>query len=101
MRAVLQTFTRVDCERVKNKKSSCDLRPDPCAVPHVSILETWGILRFYPVFFYHTRQLLSGIIGWPLWQPKALPNSSKFCTTPFTRNIPGECGSTFADTRCA
>ena len=42
MRAVLQTFTRVDCERVKNKKSSYDLRPDPCAVPHVSIPETWG-----------------------------------------------------------
>jgi hypothetical protein len=39
---------------------------------------------------YHTRQDFSGYIGCPLVQPKALPNSSKFCTDPFTRHLPGE-----------
>src|SRR6201996_6213197 len=44
---------------------------------------------------HHTRQAFSGYIGEPFLQPKAFPNSSKFCTVPFTRNLPGECGSTF------
>jgi hypothetical protein len=39
---------------------------------------------------YHTRHELTGYIGWPFWQPKALPNSSKFCTVPFTLHRPGE-----------
>ena len=33
-------------------------------------------------------------MGCPLVQPKAFPNSSKFCTEPLTRHLPGECGST-------
>ncbi len=47
---------------------------------------------------YHTRQEFSGTMGCPLVQPKALPNSSKFCTVPLTRQRPGECGSVSA--RC-
>jgi hypothetical protein len=43
---------------------------------------------------YHTRQEFTGYMGWPFLQLKALPNSSKFCTEPFTRYWPGECGST-------
>jgi hypothetical protein len=39
---------------------------------------------------YQTRQEFVGYIGWPLVQPNALPNSSKFCTVPFTRQRPGE-----------
>ena len=42
---------------------------------------------------YQTRQVLVGIIGWPTLQLKALPKASKFCTEPFTRHLPGECGS--------
>src|SRR5208283_2212195 len=45
---------------------------------------------------YQTRQELAGYIGWPLVQPKALPNSSKFCTEPLTRQRPGEWGSVSA-----
>ena len=37
-----------------------------------------------------TRQEFVGYIGWPLVHPNALPNSSKFCTVPFTRQRPGE-----------
>jgi hypothetical protein len=48
---------------------------------------------------YQTRQLLTGIIGWPTLQPNALPNSSKFCTVPFTLHSPVLCGSVFACTR--
>ena len=48
---------------------------------------------------YHTRQEFAGYMGWPLVQPKALPNSSKFCTEPLTRQRPGEWGSTSADWR--
>jgi len=39
---------------------------------------------------YQTRQELAGYMGWPLVQAKALPNSSKFCTVPLTRQRPGE-----------
>ena len=39
---------------------------------------------------HQTRQASSGIMGWPLWQPKALPNSSKLRTVPLARNMPGE-----------
>jgi len=39
---------------------------------------------------------LAGYIGCPLVHPKALPNSSKFCTLPFVRQRPGECGSVSA-----
>src|SRR5208283_270648 len=45
---------------------------------------------------YQTRQDVAGYMGWPLVQPKALPNWSKFCTEPFTRQRPGEWGSTSA-----
>ncbi len=48
---------------------------------------------------YQTRQDFAGNIGWPLVQPNALPNSSKFCTEPLTRQRPGECGSVSADWR--
>jgi hypothetical protein len=48
---------------------------------------------------YQTRQELTGYIGCPLEQPKALPNSSKFCTLPLVRQRPGECGSVSADCR--
>lgn len=48
---------------------------------------------------YQTRQLFAGYIGVPCLQPKALPNSSKFCTLPFTRHLPGECGSVVASMR--
>ncbi len=43
-----------------------------------------------PVLFcktdHQTWQAFSGIMGWPVLQPKAWPNSGIFCTTPFTRN---------------
>ena len=39
---------------------------------------------------YHTLQEFAGYMGWPLVQPKALPNSSKFRTVPLTRQRPGE-----------
>ena len=52
-------------------------------------------------FPYQTRQEFAGYIGWPLVQPKALPNWSKFCTVPLTRQRPGEWGSTSADWRAA
>ena len=42
---------------------------------------------------HHTRHAFSLTIGWPALQPKALANSGMFCTTPFTRQRPGECGS--------
>ena len=48
---------------------------------------------------YQTRQELTGYMGWPLVQPKALPNSSKFCTVPSTRQRPGEWGSVSASWR--
>ena len=48
---------------------------------------------------YQTRQEFAGTIGLPLAQPKALPNSSKFCTEPLTRQRPGEWGSVSADWR--
>ena len=48
---------------------------------------------------HQTRQAFSGIIGWPTLQPKALPNSGKFSTVPFTRHWPELCGSVFASTR--
>ena len=38
----------------------------------------------------------AGIIGSPFLQPKALPNSSKFCTVPLTRHSPVECGLVLA-----
>ena len=50
---------------------------------------------------HQVRQTLAGIMGWPTLQPKALPNSSKFCTVPLTRHLPGECGSVLASTRGA
>src|SRR5947209_6273131 len=46
---------------------------------------------------YQTRQGFCGIIGCPTLQPKALPNSGKFCTDPLVRYLPGECGLVFAD----
>ena len=48
---------------------------------------------------YQTRQAFSGIIASPFLQPKAFPNSSKFCTDPLVRHSPGECGSVFTLTR--
>jgi hypothetical protein len=48
---------------------------------------------------YQTRQEFSGYMGWPLLHPKALPNSSKFCTEPLVRHLPGECGSVSANWR--
>jgi hypothetical protein len=47
----------------------------------------------YWLIGYQTRQEFCGYIGCPCLQLKALPNSSKFCTEPFTRHFPGECGS--------
>jgi hypothetical protein len=41
-------------------------------------------------FDYQTRQEFAGTMGWPFVQPNALPNSSKFCTVPLTRQRPGE-----------
>src|SRR5690242_16234153 len=49
--------------------------------------------------FYQTRQAFSLTIGWPAWQPHAFWNSGMFCATPFTRNFPGECGSTLTNMR--
>ena len=48
---------------------------------------------------YQIRQHFSGYMGWPLAHPNALPNSSKFCTVPLTRDRPGECGSAETDRR--
>lgn len=42
---------------------------------------------------HQTRQALAGIMGWPVLQPKARPNSGIFCTTPLTRKRRGEWGS--------
>jgi hypothetical protein len=41
-------------------------------------------------WIYQTRQEFAGYMGWPLVQPNALPNPSKFCTEPLTRHLPGE-----------
>ena len=49
-----------------------------------------GIQRQDAGFAYHTRQEFVGYMGWPSLHPNALPNSSKFCTVPFTRHSPGE-----------
>ena len=48
---------------------------------------------------YQTRQLLSGVMGEPALQLKALPNSSKFCTVPSVRHFPELWGSVLARTR--
>src|SRR5581483_4186341 len=48
---------------------------------------------------HQTRHEFTGTMGCPFLQPKAFPNSSKFCTVPFTRHSPGECGSVSADCR--
>ena len=42
---------------------------------------------------YHTRQAFSETIGCPALQPKACWKAAEFCTAPFTRQRPGECGS--------
>jgi hypothetical protein len=39
---------------------------------------------------HHTLQALAGAMGWPGLQPNAFWNSGMFCTTPFTRQRPGE-----------
>src|SRR5580692_4267184 len=57
------------------------------------------LLRFRAIDSYQTRQEFSGYMGWPLLHPKALPNSSKFCTEPLVRHLPGECGSVSANWR--
>ena len=44
------------------------------------------------VVSYQTRQDSPGTWVGPWWQLKALPNSSKFCTEPLARHLPGECG---------
>src|SRR5258708_33791613 len=48
---------------------------------------------------HHTRHLLSLTIGWPGLHAKACVNSGMFTTSPFTRYLPGECGSVIACTR--
>ena len=50
---------------------------------------------------YQTRQLFTGYMASPFLQPHASPNLSKFCTSPFTRKRPGECGSVLASTSAA
>ena len=47
---------------------------------------------------YQTLQAFTGI-GWPCLQPKALPNSGKFCTLPMMRHSPELCVSVLANTR--
>jgi hypothetical protein len=62
----------------------------------VSSVRVGSSLMFYPhlsVSDYQTRQAFAGIMGCPTLQPKAVPNSDMFWTTPFTRNWRGECGS--------
>jgi hypothetical protein len=39
---------------------------------------------------YQTWQALSLTMGWPALHPQAFWNSGMFCTTPFTRQCPGE-----------
>lgn len=41
---------------------------------------------------HHARHAFSRTIGWPVLQLHAFWNSGMFCTTPFTRKRPGECG---------
>ena len=53
---------------------------------------------YVPKTCYQTRQELAGYMGSPFLQPNASPNFSKFCTSPFTRKRPGECGSVLAST---
>lgn len=53
-------------------------------------------LRLRP---YQTRQEVTGAMGWPFLQPKALAKASKFWTVPLTRQRPGECGSTSTSCR--
>src|SRR5208337_3747701 len=48
---------------------------------------------------HQTRQAGSRTIGWPALQPKASRRAAEFCTAPFTRQRPGECGSVIASTR--
>src|SRR5947209_8660399 len=48
---------------------------------------------------HHTWQALALTIFCPGLQLKALAKSSLFCTVPFTRYSPGECGSVFASRR--
>jgi len=52
-----------------------------------------------PASFHHTRHELSGYIGCPFLQLKALAKASKFCTDPFTRHRSGECSSVNAHCR--
>src|ERR1017187_355949 len=42
---------------------------------------------------YQTRQAFSDTMGCPALHPKACWNAVEFCTAPFTRQRPGECGS--------
>src|SRR5258706_14927533 len=48
---------------------------------------------------YHTRQAFAFNMGCPALQPQAFWNSGMFCTTPFTRKRPGECGSMLTNIR--
>src|ERR1039458_6541050 len=48
---------------------------------------------------YHTLHAFTGIMGWPVLHPKALPNSGKFSTVPLIRHSPELCGSVLASTR--
>ena len=50
---------------------------------------------------HHTRQALALTIGWPALQEYAFWNSDMFCTVPFTRKRPGECGSVMARWRAS
>src|SRR5208282_5399731 len=47
-----------------------------------------------PSASYQTRQAFSATMGCPALHPNACWKPAEFCTAPFTRQRPGECGST-------
>src|ERR1039458_2040806 len=55
----------------------------------------WGTkgVEFKLLHLYQTRQAFSATIGCPALHPKACWKAAEFCTAPFTRHRPGECGS--------
>ena len=87
--------------RPRRSSSRAQRKGGPAQIAHPPCLRP--CLRGYELRFvlYQVRQTFAGIIGCPVLQLNALPNSSKFCTVPFVRHSPELCGSVFARTRAA
>ena len=78
---------------------SARLKPCPSTLTsgHYFCSHPWPTARS----LHHTRQAFSRTIGWPGLQPNASWNPAEFCTTPLTRQRPGECGSMIASLRAS